>query len=99
MESALVIWKIQDLELMESFVVVIPACARTPVAWSALVTGNVIVRATVVRVMKGGKEKIVLAVKSMLFKPYRDILCCFKHELLCRGWEKNMRWKWRMCLW
>lgn len=85
-ESALVIWKIQALESMESSVAVILACVRTPVEWSALATGNVIVRATAVRAMTGGKAKTVRVVKSMIFKSPYDISYRSKHELLYRRW-------------
>jgi len=62
-ESALVIKKIQDLELMENSVVVIQVCAHTPAEWSALATENVIVRATAVRAIKAGKARIAHVVK------------------------------------
>ncbi len=97
-ESAHVIRRIQDLELMESSVVVIQACVHTPVAWSAPAMVNVIVRATAVRAMMGGKAKIAPVVKSILFVLYLDILRRFKHELLYRQWNR-MRRKWRVRLW
>jgi len=45
-------------------VVVIQACVHTPVAWSAPAMVNVIVRATAVRAMMGGKAKIAPVVKT-----------------------------------